>query len=260
MSASAHTGGISVVINTYNAARHLQRVIDSVKGFDEIVVCDMESTDSTVAIAEANGCKVVTFPKEGHSICEVARDFAIHSASCKWVLVVDADELVPPTLRDYLYGRIADPKFDDALCVGRRNPFMGEVVNNAPDYQLRFFQQAKAIWPPTIHSRPKIKSHVSNIPAHPQLMLEHLDNPTVAQRIAKMNTYTDYEVEKKKKRRFPVIVMLLRPFLFFLKVYLFGGAFRHGKRGVAAAYMAAMYQMALISKVTEHQIEEKERK
>ena len=42
---------ISVVINTYNASKYLARVLDTVKSFDEIVVCDMESTDNTIAIA-----------------------------------------------------------------------------------------------------------------------------------------------------------------------------------------------------------------
>ena len=46
---------ISVVINTYNAARHLGEVLDAVNGFDEIVVCDMESHDNTREIAERHG-------------------------------------------------------------------------------------------------------------------------------------------------------------------------------------------------------------
>ena len=54
---------ISVVINTYNAEKFLQRVLDSVKDFDEVVICDMESTDHTVDIAQRARCKVVTFPK-----------------------------------------------------------------------------------------------------------------------------------------------------------------------------------------------------
>ena len=37
---------ISVVINTYNAERHLREVLEAAKKFDEIVVCDMESTDN----------------------------------------------------------------------------------------------------------------------------------------------------------------------------------------------------------------------
>ena len=35
---------ISVIINTYNAERHLEAVIEAVKDFDEIVVCDGRST------------------------------------------------------------------------------------------------------------------------------------------------------------------------------------------------------------------------
>ena len=43
---------ISVVINTYNAERHLVTVLESVKEFDQIVLCDMHSSDNTIAIAE----------------------------------------------------------------------------------------------------------------------------------------------------------------------------------------------------------------
>ena len=52
---------ISVIINTYNAEQHLRKVLDSVKDFDEVVVCDMESTDHTLEIAKEYGCKIVTF-------------------------------------------------------------------------------------------------------------------------------------------------------------------------------------------------------
>ena len=57
---------ISVVINTYNASKYLAQVLETAKSFDEIVVCDMESTDNTVEIANSYGAKVVTFPKANH--------------------------------------------------------------------------------------------------------------------------------------------------------------------------------------------------
>ena len=53
---------ISVVINTYNASQHLAEVLETVKGFDEVVICDMESTDNTLDIARKYGCKIVIFP------------------------------------------------------------------------------------------------------------------------------------------------------------------------------------------------------
>ena len=68
---------ISVVINTYNAEEKLTQVLDAVKDFDEIVICDMESTDSTLDIARRYGCKIVTFKKGEHKSAEPARTFEI---------------------------------------------------------------------------------------------------------------------------------------------------------------------------------------
>ncbi len=39
---------ISVVINTYNAEKHLREVLESAKDLDEIVICDMYSEDNTI--------------------------------------------------------------------------------------------------------------------------------------------------------------------------------------------------------------------
>jgi len=58
---------ISVVINTYNASKYLERSLEAVKDFDEIVICDMESTDDTLDIARKYGCKIVTYPKGNHA-------------------------------------------------------------------------------------------------------------------------------------------------------------------------------------------------
>ena len=121
--------GISVVINTYNASCHLQQVLDTVKGFDEVVVCDMESTDDTLDIAKRNGCKIVVFPRGSYQICEPARQTAIDAASCKWVLVVDADELVTPALKQYLYSLIGKENAPLGLYVPRKSRFMGRFMH-----------------------------------------------------------------------------------------------------------------------------------
>ena len=217
------SGKISVVINTYNASEHLGKVLESLNRFDEIVVCDMESTDSTVAIAEKYGCRVVTFPKGDIKICEPARDFAIHSASFDWVFVVDADEIVPDALRDYLYERISDPGFDAALAVPRKNMFLGKPATASPDYQLRFFLKNKTVWPSTIHSRPKVDGKIENIPAtRKELYMMHLDDLSIKSRVDKMNTYSEYEVIKRSHKKYGTFKMLTRPWWFFIRSYLFG--------------------------------------
>ena len=44
---------ITAVVHTYNAEKHLKRVLEALQGFDEVLVIDNESTDSTRAIAES---------------------------------------------------------------------------------------------------------------------------------------------------------------------------------------------------------------
>ena len=152
---------ISVVINTYNAEEYLDRVLETVKDFDEVVVCDMESTDHTIEIARKHGCKVVTFPKGNHVSAEPARTFAIQSASSKWVLVIDADELVTPQLKDYLYDIIAHEDAPKGLYIPRKNFFMGRFMHCFyPDYQLRFFIREGTEWPPYVHTFQIGRAHV----------------------------------------------------------------------------------------------------
>ncbi|MDE6301729.1 MAG: glycosyltransferase family 2 protein [Muribaculaceae bacterium] len=247
---------ISVVINTYNAASQLRETLESVRGFDEIVVCDMESTDETVAIAREYGAKVVTFPRNGHNICEVARDFAIHSASNLWVLVVDADERVQPALQRYLYDHIARPDCEDALSVPFASMFMGRFTSTKAERHVRFFRHDKAFWPAIIHAPVKIDGTVGRIPARRELEIEHFDDPTMAMRIAKLNRYSDNEVEKRLGRRYSALALLVRPWFFFFKMLILKGAIRDGRRGIIRAYMEMIYQVALLGKHLERKVQD----
>lgn len=243
--------GISAVINTYNAAPLLPEVLASLSSFDEIVVCDMESTDNTVEIATRHGARVVTYPKGDESICEVARDFAIHSASQPWVLVVDADELVTPELAECLTRLSENADAPAGVLIPRRNMFMGRYVHDLSDYQLRFMRKDLARWPAVIHSRPEIDGRIERLKGPVKACLMHLDDAPVSARLNKLNRYTDYEVPKRRKRHYGAMAMLWRPFWFFVRSYLLGGGWRDGRRGIAKAYQSAIYQMVLLSKLLE---------
>ena len=241
---------ISIVINTYNAQEHLARVLESVKDFDEIVICDMESTDNTLEIARQYNCRIITFEKKNYNIVEPARDFAIHSASNEWVLLVDADELVTPGLKEYLEACIQEPDCPDAFYISRRNMFLGEYcIGWSNDYQLRFFRHSKVSWPPFIHSHPKVDGVVKRLPR--KLYLQHLADESVKQIITKLNKYTDYEVQKKANRNYGIFALFWRPMWAFFRAYVLRGGFLMGKRGFVEAKLAAVYQTVIISKMLE---------
>ena len=246
------TQKISVVINTYNARQHLEKVLESVKDFNEIVVCDMESTDDTCEIAARYGCKIVTFPKANHKSAEPARTFAIQSAANKWVLVVDADELVTPQLRDELYRRISQPDCPAGYYIPRQNMFMGMFVRDYHyDFQLRFFLREGTEWPPYVHTFPKVQGRVERLHADKEARLLHLMDETMHEYLEKMNLYTDNEVDKKASRGYGLGALFWRPLWRFFKSYFLDGSFRMGTRGLIRSMMAAAYQYFLVSKIIE---------
>ena len=244
---------ISVVINTYNASQHLTRVLDTVKDFDEIVICDMESTDNTLEIAERYGCKIVTFPKGDCVSAEPARTFAIQSASCKWVLVIDADELVTPQLKDYLYELITHEDAPKGLYIPRKSYFMGRFMHCFyPDFQLRFFIKEGTVWPPYVHTFPKVNGRKDKIPAkRMDLAFIHLANDSVHNRMEKINLYTESEVDKKRERHYGVAALFYRPFVRFFRAYIQKGGFRDGIEGFICACYEGIYQFVAVSKILE---------
>lgn len=244
---------ISVVINTYNAERHLEAVLQSVKAFDEVVICDMESTDGTLDIARRYGCRIVTFPKGDITIVEPARQFAIEQASFEWVLVVDADEIVPPSLFTYLKEMTDSPDAPVGLFIPRKNYFMGRLMHcHYPDYIMRFFRNGTVTWPPTVHSIPVVKGRTEHIPARRMdLAFEHLAKDGVADILRKTNLYTENELEKKRDKRYGLLAFLWRPFFRFFKAYVLKGGFRDGLPGFIRACLEGHYQFIMLAKMAE---------
>lgn len=250
---------ISVVINTYNAEKHLKEVLESVKDFDEILVCDMESTDSTLEIAKDFGCRIVTFPRGHYSIAEPARNFAKEQAKYEWIFSVDADEIVTPELKDYLYERISEPNCPDGLFVPRLNMYLGKYIHRfTRDHQLRFFKKDKSAWPEQLHSIPKVEGRIERIPrSKKNVQLMHLSDPNIAELVDKMNTYSSCDIERKQSKGYGVIALLYRPLWRFFRCYFIQGEFRYGLRGFINSVMNGFYQFILVAKIMENHIREK---
>lgn len=254
---------ISVVINTYNAQQHLRRVLDSVRGFDEILICDMESTDSTLDIAREYGCTIVTFPKRDYVSAEPARTFAIQSAKHDWVLIIDADELVTPELHDFLYAHVrkhtgsSAADFIAGLWIPRKNYFMGQFMHAFyPDFLLRFFIKEGTVWPPNVHTFPEVKGRCEKLPRNRKdLAFIHLADDDMFTCIRKINQYTQNEVEKKsgEQKHYGVGALIWRPFFRFFKAYVLKKGFLDGKAGLVNALIQAVYQIVTVGKIIENE-------
>jgi glycosyltransferase involved in cell wall biosynthesis len=85
---------ISACLIVKNEKDHIQDVLSSLAGFDEIVVLDTGSTDNTVEIAvNIPNTKVYTYYEWNDDFAE-ARNHALSKCTGEWVLSIDGDEVL----------------------------------------------------------------------------------------------------------------------------------------------------------------------
>lgn len=247
---------ISVVIHTYNSEKYLERVLESVKEFDEILICDMYSNDRTLQIAENYGCRIVYHENIGWA--DPARKYAILQATHEWVLVVDSDELVPSALRKYLYEYIQNDGSKSALLIPFKNFKLGRFMHCAyPDKHIRFIRKDKFVdWPANVHSKVIINGEVSEIPNNRKdLAFIHLANEPIDVTIRKMNFYTDKERIRRQHRNYGWFALIFHPIIRFFRFYIAKGGIRDGKAGFIWAMESAYYKFITIAKVIESKID-----
>ena len=85
--------GLSAVMIARDGERYLAEALGALTQVaDETVLVDTGSTDGTVAIARRFGCRIFTFPWDDDF--SAAKNFAVSKARFRWILSVDADEVL----------------------------------------------------------------------------------------------------------------------------------------------------------------------
>jgi len=240
---SSRTGGapevarISVIINTCNEAHHLEACIASVRPLaDEIIVCDMESSDGSADLARELGCKVVTHRKMEAPEPE-ARLAAIEAASGDWIRVFDPDmRLKPDTcrrLRD-----IAESDEADIVEFHCHNRFLGRWCPHGHGSQgvFRKFFHKRAFSPRaiSIHTfwHDSLKGRVVRLGRRDAI--EHLAYESTLQLTETLGRYARREARDAWEHGVPpsVFRMVWKPLKRFMGNYIFRLGFLDGVPGL----------------------------
>jgi glycosyltransferase involved in cell wall biosynthesis len=251
---------ISVVLNTRNEEQNIANAINSVRSWaHEIIVMDMESDDDTVQIAESLGAKVFTFPRVINF--DAARVAAVKHATSDWILLLDADEVIPFELSRQLL-HLAETGRADAYTVPRLNYFSGAPMHHAgwgpeEDRQLRFYRRGTVQLNDILHAHiaPLPDAQVVNLRYSPGICIVHFNYRDSNQFLAKLNQYTSLTAfQRKDSRRWRDRSLVLVPALEFLKRYLGKSGYLSGWRGFYYAFMMAAYRMTQAVKIREMQL------
>jgi glycosyltransferase involved in cell wall biosynthesis len=245
------TQGISAVLITLNEEKNIANAILSVKPWvQEVIVVDMMSDDGTVEIARSLGARLYEHPRVG--FVEPARAAAVSYAAGPWVLILDADEMIPLSLSNELV-RIAASDSVDVCRLPRLNYVLGKPMLNGlhgpeRDSQVRFFKKGSLAFSNQIHSYP---TPVPGVRLHqvryaPHGAIRHFHAANAFQLIEKLNRYTDTEAEQRTaaSRRGATWRVVALPPIVILRSYIVAGGWKDGWRGFFWAWLMGFYQLA----------------
>jgi glycosyltransferase involved in cell wall biosynthesis len=235
---------------TLNEESNITHAILSVKPWvDEVVVVDMMSDDRTVDVAGLLGAKVFNHPRVG--FVEPARATAVGYASGEWIMVLDADEMIPSPLSSELR-RIAQSDSADVCRVPRLNYILGRPMIHGPhapdrDLQVRFFKKNRLRFSDRIHSspEPEIGARVCTVQFAGSRAIHHFHAATATQLIDKMNRYTSTDADQLFRQGKPAAAwrLIVWPLVFFLRGYFVDQGWRDGWRGLYWAFLMGFYRL-----------------
>lgn len=242
---------ISVVMNTLNEETNIAWALRSVCSVaNEIIIVDMHSVDATVSIAESFGARV--FYHERLAFADPAREFALSKATGDWILLLDADEVVPWRLMNRLKLHADQLGAEDVLLLPRQNFALGAPIQGLgwagkDDYQIRFFRNGSVQSTGEIHNFLRVVqgSRVGRLPYASELCILHFSYTDLASVVERVDRYTSIEAASRlDKGRQPSLVRALAVApLEFIRRYLILGGYRDGWRGFYLATLLATYKL-----------------
>ncbi len=267
---------ISVFVPCKNEEANLARCLQSVPWVDEVFVVDSQSKDHTGSIAQEHGAKVVQFEYKGG--WPKKKNWALENLpfSHEWVLILDADECLPPEAEEEIRKIVTNPdEKHSGYWINRRYFFLGKPLKHAyfPNWNLRLFKHKHGRYEKitdltTDSGDHEIHEHVVVQGSTGKLnsIMDHHAFPTIDSFVEKHNRYSNWEaiVESsskddesalqheavKGKRRLRRIFRKLpfRPTLRFLYVYLWQGGILDGWPGYVFARLHAQYEFLSVAK------------
>ncbi|MDA9367795.1 glycosyltransferase family 2 protein, partial [bacterium] len=117
---------ISVVIPVLNEEQNIDRCLCSLQSFDDIIVVDSGSTDSTKELVSRYDVKFVKFTWNGSY--PKKRNWALENLDLKyeWVLFLDADEKITPEVTNEL--RSVPNSLNEGYYLTYTNYFLGRKM------------------------------------------------------------------------------------------------------------------------------------
>ncbi|TRZ87229.1 glycosyltransferase family 2 protein [bacterium] len=241
---------LSVAMIVKNEAENLPDCLRSVAFTRQIVVVDSGSGDETIRIASDFGCEVFSEAWRGFG---PQKQFAVDRCREEWILVLDADERIPPETARVIRQIIESPGDANGYSFPRKNFFQGRWIRHAgwwPDRVVRLFRRGKdRLTEAAVHEAIAVEGQVEILEAP----IEHWTEGDLGRILRKIDRYSSLGAEEALAagRRSTIWSAVLRAKWTFFQDYLLRGGFLDGPQGLTLAVTDAVNKFFKYAKLSQ---------
>lgn len=243
----------SVYIICFNEERHIKRVLDSVKEFDEVILVDSGSCDKTLKIAEFYP-NVTIYHQPWLGFAQ-QKAWALNKCKNTWVLNLDADEELSNELKQEIRQTIIADNCD-ALSCPLSEVFLGKTSHRFVRYadKIRFFKKTHGQYnlEALVHESIFIKGKIKHVNG----MIYHYGLASVEIMVKKNNEYSTLAAEEKfkKHKKFSVIKLIFIFIWAFFRAYFIRRFCFNGLRGFIHSMSIGFYAFLKEAKLYELEV------
>lgn len=220
---------ISVTILTKNSQKHLEEILSSLELFDEVVVYDTGSTDSTTTIAQK--FPNVTLYQEEFVGFGPTHNLASNRAKNDWILSIDSDEVPTKEMVQEILSISLD--LSTVYSFSRDNYFNGKWIKWCgwyPERVVRLYNRKTTRFSDHQVHEGVITQGLKKVDC--KGVLKHYSYDSIAEFLEKMQLYSDLFAKQQvgKKSSSPFKAVMHGSFAFF-KSYVLKRGFMGGYEG-----------------------------
>ncbi|AGH80465.1 glycosyl transferase family protein [Psychromonas sp. CNPT3] len=236
---------ISAIIITKNEQDNLPSCLDSLHWVDEIIIVDSGSQDKTQEIALSYNAKFYSHPDwQGFG---KQKQLAQHYASNKWIIAIDADEVVSSELQASIQHAITDAPHNTIFKIIRKTWVFGRFLEHSG-----WVNKIVRVYPKNIANYNDALVHekvVSNKNVDVKILdgdLLHYSYGNITDYLVKSASYSKAWADSKQQegKKGSLCQAISHALSCFFKMYLLRRGFLDGKQGFIIAILCTHYVFA----------------
>jgi glycosyltransferase involved in cell wall biosynthesis len=242
---------LSVAIITKNEEENIRSCLQSISFAGQVVLVDSGSTDATLSIAAEFGCEIYSEAWRGFG---QQKQLAIEKCRLSWILVLDADERIPPDTAEIIKKIVTDANVKEAgFSFPRKNYFQGRWIKHAgwwPDRIVRLFRKESGrMTAAKVHEAVEVAGIVGEL----DVPIEHFTESSLAKILQKIDKYSTLGAEEafKDGKHSSAFSAFMRAFFTFNQDYFLRLGILDGRQGLTLAVTDAVNKFFKYAKLSE---------